>query len=182
VIRSILKDEPFRTGLEKLDPEKALVPDAYNRATAKMLDGYTALYHDHYLQVYNENVDLKDKKMAYYEKRGFSVNAEKNRYYNESLSDLVRNVSVKKRWVEYKGKIIQEINPIFQEPHPSGLLDYRAPFFAPEKNLAGITVNSYFFNIFVIWFMAVFCYIALYFEWLKKVVNSFGKVNIPRLR
>jgi hypothetical protein len=31
----------------------------------------------------------------------------------------------------------------------------------------------------VIWLMAVFFYVCLYFEWLRKLVESFGKVNMP---
>jgi hypothetical protein len=117
--------------------------------------------------------------MAFYEKNGIIVNDEKNSYHNESLSDLVKNVSVKERLLEYDGKLIQQINPIFQAPHPAGLLDYRTAFFVPEKNLFGILISTFSFNILVVWAMALICYVALYLEWLRKIVEFFGNVSIP---
>ena len=144
-----------------------------------MLEGYFEDYRTHYQKVYNDNVNLIEKKMAFYEKNGVKVNEEKNIYFNESLSDLVKNVSVKERLLEYNGKLIQQINPIFQDPHPSGIFDYRTAFFLPEKNLLGLTVSTFVFDILVVWAMALICYVALYLEWLRKIVEFFGNVRIP---
>ncbi len=51
---------------------------------------------------------------------GYNLNDFKNRYYNESLADLVKNVSEKERIIEYKGQLYQQINPIFLDPIPNG--------------------------------------------------------------
>jgi len=40
------------------------------------------------------------------------------------------------------------------------------------KNINGIDTV-------VIWVMALLCYVALYFEWLRKIVEFFGNVRIP---
>jgi hypothetical protein len=85
----------------------------------------------------------------------------------------VRNVSEKERLIEYEGKLYQQINPIFLDPKPSGVLDYRAHFFAPEKNLFGQTISTFLFNNLVIWAMTVLLYLTLYFELLRKLVNAF---------
>jgi hypothetical protein len=103
----------------------------------------------------------------------YSLNDYKNRYYNESLADLVKNVSEKDRIIEYNGQLFQQINPIFLDPRPSGPLDYRAHFFAPQKNLLGKTVSTFLFNNLVIWLMTAVLYVTLYFEWLRKLINSF---------
>jgi len=117
--------------------------------------------------------------MAFYEKNGVKVNDEKNAYHNESLSDLVKNVSVKERLLEYEGKLIQQLNPIFQDAKPSGIFDYRTAFFLPEKNLFGLTVSTFVFDILVVWAMAFMCYVALYLEWLRRIVEFFGNMSIP---
>ena len=52
----------------------------------------------------------------------YSMNEYKNKYYNESLADLVKNVHEKDRIIEYEGKLYQQINPIFVDPRPSGPL------------------------------------------------------------
>ena len=79
----------------------------------------------------------------------------------------------------YKGELIQQINPIFQDARPSSPLDYRAPFFVAKKNFLGLHLETYKFDLMVIWVMSLLFYITLYIELLKKVVDWFGKVNIP---
>ena len=179
ILRDNLRDEPYRTGLEKVNIDEDLTLKKYSKAFGAMLESYFEGYRTHYQKIYNENVNLVEKKMSFYEKNGVKVNDEKNAYFNESLSDLVKNVSVKERLLEYEGKLIQEINPIFQDTKPSGILDYRTAFFVPEKNLLGATVSSFLFDILVVWAMAFMCYVALYFEWLRKIVEFFGNVSIP---
>ncbi|MEK6782469.1 MAG: ATP-binding cassette domain-containing protein [Bacteroidota bacterium] len=180
ILYGVLIEEPFKSGLEKINLKEALTLEKYSKETGLLLAAYVEQYRDHYQKIYNHNVSLTEKRMAFDEKHGFKVNVEKNRYHNESLSDLVKNVNTKGRLIEYDGELIQQVNPIFQEPNPDGLMDYRTAFFLPEKNLVGLRISTFIFNILVIWIMSLTFYIALYFEWLRKMVNSFGKVNIPK--
>jgi ABC transport system ATP-binding/permease protein len=97
----------------------------------------------------------------------------------------VTNISEKNRVLEYEGTLVQQVNPIFLDPIPSGPFDYRAHFFAPKKNLFGAMVSTFWFNVMIIWIMSIFLYITLYFELLKKLVNTFdkmpGKMNLPKV-
>jgi ABC-type multidrug transport system ATPase subunit len=173
-----LKDEPYKLGMEKSDLSKELRPENYTKIRGGDIDAYLEDYKKYYQQIYNRNVDTIEKKMAYLESHGTNINEDKNKYYNESLADLVKNINVKQRLLEYNGKLIQQINPIFQDPKPSHIADYRTAFFLPVKNLFGIQISTFWFNMIVIWAMAFFYYIMLYFEWLRKLVEAFGKVNI----
>ena len=177
LLRDNLMNERFPS-LVKMDVE-VLVPGKYSKAMGAALDTYIEEYRKHYQKIYNQNVLLREKKMAHYESQGFPVNDEKNRYFNESLSDLVRNTSTKQRLLEYKGELIQQINPIFQDARPSSPLDYRAPFFVAKKNFLGLHLETYKFDLIVIWVMSLLFYITLYIELLKKVVDWFGNVHIP---
>jgi hypothetical protein len=181
VLSDNLKDENFPS-LVKLDFHQALVPGNYSKTIGAELGEYIEEYRKHYQKIYNQNVLLREKKMAHFEKQGFPINEEKNHYFNESLSDLVRNTSTKQRLLEYQGELLQQINPIFQEAKPASVLDYRAPFFVAKKNFLGQTMGTFIFNLLVIWVMSMFFYVTLYFELLKKVVNLFGKVSIPKLK
>jgi hypothetical protein len=107
----------------------------------------------------------------------FKVNDAKNKYFNESLADLVRNIDEKDRILEFRGELLQQINPIFVSPKPKSALDYRTHFFAPEKNLFGLRVPTFTFNLLVIWLMSIILYVTLYFEWLRKFVNLFDKAS-----
>lgn len=173
-----LKDEPYKLGMEKSDLSKELRPENYTKIRGGDIDAYLEDYKKYYQQIYNRNVDTIEKKMAYLESHGTNINEDKNKYYNESLADLVKNINVKQRLLEYDGKLIQQINPIFQDPKPSHIADYRTAFFLPVKNLFGIQISTFWFNMIVIWAMSFFYYILLYFEWLRKLVEAFGKVNI----
>lgn len=180
IIRDVLKAEPFKPGFDKTNLDQQVVLEKYSKTFGQLLAGYFEQYRAHYQKIYNDNVDLIEKKMAFYEKRGVKINEEKNRYHNESLADLVRNISTKERLLEYKGKLIQQINPIFQYPAPQGALDYRTAFYLPEKNLLGMTVSTVLFDILVIWVMSAILFVTLYFELLRKLVDSFGKMNLPK--
>lgn len=180
IIRNTLRNEPVKPGFENVDLDKELTPETYTKLRGMAIDNAIEQYRKHYQKVYNENVILKEKKMAFYEKNGFNITEEKDRYFNESLADLVKNVNTKSRLLEYDGRLIQQINPVFQEPTPAHPLDYRTSFFFPEKNLLGATVSTYWFNMLVIWSMTLILYLLLYFEVLKKAIDSFGKVSIPK--
>lgn len=177
VIRHTLAEEPFREGLENVDLEQALQPGTYTQDTGLRLSAYFSQYKKHYQKIFNENAVLIEKKMAFYEKNGRDVDAEKNIHRNESLSDLVKNVLVKERLLEYKGEIIQQINPVFLLPRMENPLAYRTAFFAADKNLLGFQVDTFTFNLLVIWLMSLTFYVLLYFEVFKRILKLFGKLN-----
>jgi ABC-type multidrug transport system permease subunit len=127
--------------------------------------------------VYNQNAAMQEKKMNYYQSHGWDVNWYKDRYFNQTLSDMVRNVNTMDRMVEYNGKMIQLIDPIYQEVKPSGLLDYRAPFFASEKNFLGTTMDTFYFNAIVLWIMSGLLYLALYRLWLRKAITHIDAIH-----
>ncbi len=154
--------------MEKFTPE-------FNKKLEDFLLGYRKFYQD----VYNRAVATREAiifKMENEKDSDYQLNEIKNRYYNESLADLVKNVSEKERLIEFEGKLYQQINPIFVDPKPKGALDYRAHFFAPQKNLFGTSVSTFLFNNLVIWLMTVLLYITLYFELLQKLINSFERM------
>ncbi len=182
IIRGVFRTEPVKPGFEKVDLDAELTPETYSKLRGMALDNAIEQYRKHYQKVYNDNVLIVEKAMAYYEKNtpGYTITGYKDQYFSESLSDLVKNITTKERLLEYEGKLIQQINPIYQSPTPAHLLDYRTQFFFPEKNLLGATVSTYLFNLLVIWVMTLLLYLFLYFEVLRKGIEAFGKVNIPK--
>ncbi len=177
IIYSELRAEPFREGIEKLDLKSTLSKNGYTKEAGVMLDEYLVNYKKHYQEEYNTHADLIEKKMTFYESKGGNILEEKNKFFNESITDLVRNSTVKERILEYKGRLIQTINPIFQLPQPTYWFDYRTAFFVPEKNLAGYLISTYWFDLLMIWLMSIGCYILLYLEFLRKIVNFFTSMG-----
>jgi ABC-type multidrug transport system ATPase subunit len=169
IIRNTLANEEYKEGIEKLDLT------SYSKQSGDQLNAYLNRYKRHYQKMFNENAQVVEKKMEFIEKQGRNVLDEKNRYYNESIADLVTNVATKNRLLEYKGQIIQQINPVFQEPSSSNPLSYRTAFFFPKKTLFGLTLSTFVFDLLVIWSMSVVFYILLYFEVFRKLLSLFGR-------
>ena len=146
IIQTIIQNDFYKKGFEKeLDTDwtlKTFTPE-FNK---KLEDFFTA-YKKFYQDAYNRAVAAREAvifKLENEKDSNYKLNEYKNKYYNESLADLVKNVSEKERIIEYDGQLFQQINPIFLDPKPNGPLDYRAHFFAPQKNLFGAD-GKYFF-------------------------------------
>ncbi|MBL6447249.1 ATP-binding cassette domain-containing protein [Fulvivirga sp. 29W222] len=184
IISQELSDEPYREGLENIDVINDLTIGNFNKEKATQLEQYFGKFKAHYQDVYNKTVAIRDNMVYSFENNkeyDYNLNEYKNKYHNESLADLVMNINEKDRIIEYQGKLIQQINPIYNDPDkPEHLLDYRTHFFAPKKYLLGSYVDTYYFNIIVIWIMTLILYFTLYFELLKKGISAFGKIKFGR--
>jgi hypothetical protein len=179
IIRTSLAEQDFKKGMEDVKFDQPWPLAMFTPAVDKRLEDYLAELKKHYQTIYNKAVAAREglsQKMENDKSAGYRLNDYKNRYFNESLSDLVRNISEKDRIIEFDGRLIQQINPVFLSPKGAPNLSYRTHFFAPEKNLLGMLVSTYWFDTLVIWLMTVCLYITLYFELLRKLINSFDKM------
>jgi ABC-type multidrug transport system ATPase subunit len=158
ILRKALAFEPFAGAAEI---NSVLSQHGYSASLGNQIDGWLDGYRKHYLQVFNDREHVIDKLMAFHEKTGWSVNEYKNTYFNESMNDLLRNVQAGDPLIEYRGELVQQIDPIFQAATPSGVMDYRTGFFLPEKNLLGAMIPTYVFNVLTIWVMCLVLYISL---------------------
>jgi hypothetical protein len=89
------------------------------------------------------------------------------KYHNKSLEVLVLNSETKDFYRETPVSIMQKIAPIYKDPDFN---NGRAHFLASEKRIAGRSFGTYGFNLTVIWLMCTILYVALYFDWLRKLL------------
>ena len=173
LIQSTIAKDFYKKGLEHLSFNEPWTLAQYTPEFDQTLQEYFERYRDFYQEVYNVKVALRERLIVNLENQGdYNLNQNKNVFFNESLADLVMNVSEKDRIIEYDGELVQQINPIFLDPRPSSVIDYRTHFFSPKKNLLGAQVSTFWFNALVIWIMTFVLYVTLYFEFLRKVVTS----------
>ncbi len=123
-----------------------------------------------YIKVYNYTTDQKDVAVgkankAFKEQGGF--HQLKEDYRNEGLRDLVTNKLEIDAVIELDGELIQQNNPVYRDSP-----NLRAHFFAPTKTFFGKRYDTYWVNMFVIWFMTWILIIALYNDWLRKLLKS----------
>ena len=182
LIRKSLRDETYKEGMEKVDFTSPWSLQLFTPAFDSVLTAYLDRFKEHYLDQYNNIVTRKENDIAKLQKTSnYNVLEFKNHYYNEDMADLVKNVNTKERILEYKGELIQQINPVFNDPKQTGMLNYRAHFFAPMKNFLGMKFDTYYFNMLVIWLTTLVFYILLYFEALRKFLNLFSRVPLPQM-
>jgi ABC-type multidrug transport system ATPase subunit len=98
----------------------------------------------------------------------------KRTYYNESLEEFVTNKNEFQRLVEYKGELLQKIDPIYLDPVFPLI---KSHFYAPQKQVFGHFLPTFWINFGVIWISTLLLYIALYFRLLKKFLDSFERIG-----
>jgi len=112
-----------------------------------------------------------------------AYNQMRMKYENEAVHDMVMNTGKLTRIIPWKGQLVQKIYPIFFEDHrPRNAIDFSSNFYVPTKPFAGKIFDTYYFNIAMIWFFCVMLYIALYYQWLRKLVNSFERYRKYRIK
>lgn len=140
----------------------------------------TILKNDYKLHL-NRKTQLRLALDVAYKKLGYdSFEALKNTHMNLSLDELLRNVNTKTRIELYKGEFIQNIDPVYKAPQANGFFNYRTHLFSASKLFCGKKINTFWFNIVVIWVMTVILYISLYFNLLKIIINTFNKITIRK--
>ncbi len=191
IIRHALEQESV-LGRIKADASALLSPETFNKQRAGEVRTHLDALKEGYIQQFNAVDNQKEKMIAFFENDaslGYNLTEYKNTYYNESLADFVKNTSAKDRIIEHKGRLLQQIDPIFKDAEVTGPFNYRAHFLAPRKSIAGVLVDTYWFNIAVVWLMSALLYVTLYFEAFKnffvftgKVIGRIPKPNLPALR
>jgi ABC transport system ATP-binding/permease protein len=103
----------------------------------------------------------------------------KERYHNETITELVKNISETHRIIEKDGKLIQKIYPIYKDPDPDHFIDFDAQFYMPAKHFMNQNIDTFYFNTGVIWSMTLVLGILLYFDVLRRIVDGIGNVSTP---
>ncbi len=136
----------------------------------------------YFMQKYNNEVDKRDKilnKLDEKYKNEGGVKWLKNSFFNESLDDLMRNKTEIDKIIEKNGELIQQLDPVFKKPDS----DFgRAHFYSSYKFFAGYKINTFVFNILIIWMVTFLVYLILLFDGLRKLIdlisgNNYSKSN-----
>jgi ABC transport system ATP-binding/permease protein len=101
----------------------------------------------------------------------------KENYTNKRLNDVVRNEEAKQKSIETPRKIIQKYEPVFMSP----VSRYgRGQFYTPFKQIGEVEIDTFWFNILVLWVVTLILYIALYYKLLQKAITFGGSIRMPK--
>jgi ABC transport system ATP-binding/permease protein len=154
-----------------------LTPDRITVEVAKSAISYIETIRKVYVNVYNEAGNRKDALKT----RLTGENLQKflklrDSYHNKSLEEFVKDRNESTKIFIYKGELVQKLDPIFMDSKNNLI---RAHFYAPQKQIFGIKVDTYIVNVIVLWIITFILYLALYFRVLKRLLDSgedfFGK-------
>lgn len=187
LLRNEITNELLTVGADRYNQTDNLEVGKFDSATYQVTNKFLTTLLEYYGIRYENAVKERDKLMGELtddEEKRASFNRLRDKYENEAVTKMVENTLDPLRIVEWDGELLQKIYPIYFDDHrPDHWLDFRDNFYIPTKHLAGRKVDTLYFNVTVIWTMTIFLYVALYFEWLKKIVHGavmrrkYGKRN-----
>jgi ABC transport system ATP-binding/permease protein len=169
--------EFFQLHKRKFKFEDSLYVDKIDLAIAdSLINHFTALqrwyslrtnYIDDLIQVKIHEMISTPEKEAEFQKL-------KDNYYNNFLADFAKNKMAPLAVVRLDNRLVQKIDPVYLDPQDPNKYSFRTHFMAPRKNFFGTLVDTFTFNVAVIWFFTVLMYILLYYQGLKKMLDLFG--------
>ena len=180
LIRNELNKELHYIGQDKFIGINELYPNKFDSTVYISTNEFIETLRQYYVNRYNQADRYRDhqiQELTNTPRKKAEYDALKTHYSNESIADLVKNQNEAHRIIEQDGQLVQKIFPIYMTPHPSGLLDFRDQFYVPEKHLFGRHFDTLYFNVSMIWCMSIVLIIALYFDVLRKIVNSLALVS-----
>ena len=172
LISNEIKDQLVKVPSVKIDAPEKFNSGMFSEEIGKSLKTYLDKLKKFYSEEFNKVNRQKENVIGYWmSKDAKKYNQTRDYYYNESVSDYVRKSLEKNKILEYKNRLVQQYDPIYEDPRISGFFNFRAHLFAPRKYFLGKYFDTFWFNMSVIWAFTLILYITLYFELLKKLLN-----------
>lgn len=177
IVKNVLA-ELYENTESKLIPVRYLTPSLFNenayRRVKYLMDSIKLISQNNY----NRSSREKDEIYSTMEKQLGGKDALlklQDDYVNRSITDLVLNRNQLKKIIEYDGYLIQRMDPVFEVPHSK----YgRAHMYAPVKVLGNIRIDTYWFDLMILWLSVGMAYMILYYDLLKKMMTQLESVLI----
>lgn len=183
LLRNELSHEVKAVGEDYFPELNELRSDSFNPSvyekTQEFISALRKLYNNRYKKANQAKTDLVASMTATDEQKANFVRLQ-NLHRNESISDIVTGKTRLVRIQEDDGKLIQQSNLIYKDPTPSGRFDIRHQFYTPKKYFLGGTYDTINYNLGVIWFFSILFSIALYFDWLRKLIELLGRISFTK--
>ena len=155
-----------------------LTPERFTPEVGLNTNEFIQKLNGYYSNMENEANNKRNAIVDYWnEKNPNSHNRLREAYQNEAVNEIVKNIYAKKNINSYRDHLIQIKDPVFEIPWVNNIFDYRAQFYSPVKYFLGHEFNTFWFNMWVVWLMTAFCYVALYYDWLKRSMDFFPEVT-----
>ncbi|HEY9123728.1 MAG TPA: ATP-binding cassette domain-containing protein [Bacteroidales bacterium] len=167
-----LKITPFKY-------DSLLIPSRFDSLAFVRASNYVRHARDISVKILNNTIEKKDDYTQRLILREFSNDEGqlvkfKNRYFNQAVADEVLGKTSSDQIAVVDNCLIRKFEPVFNFPKNNF---GRAHYFAPAKKIGNWFLDTFYFNIIVIWLMVAICYVCLVTNVLKRFMDriSFEK-------
>jgi hypothetical protein len=170
IISNEIKKELISTPKIEFKYSSDLTPDKITPEIAEAAINYIEVLRRYYIDYYNFADGKKNSLTEKLQNENGNMYIKlRDTFHNASLEEFAVNKNESTTLIEYKGELIQKMDPIFMDPRNKFI---KAHFYSPTKQIFGNYVDTYIVNVIVLWVMTLLLYIALYYRLLKKVLDS----------
>ncbi len=148
--------------------DDSLEPDKFTPLIADSLSSYITRAGSYFTKISNSASDLRDH---FYKLNEEKLRRLEKRYFNYKLEEIVTKYYEPDKILRNKNSFVQNIHPIYLDPDKKGFLEFRTHFFAPSKNIFGVRVDTFVFNISIIFAGIIILYLVLYFDLVAGLVK-----------
>jgi ABC-type multidrug transport system ATPase subunit/uncharacterized tellurite resistance protein B-like protein len=180
LVRGEIERELRVVGKDKFQHLNELVPGKFNSEIYQQTASFLTKLSNFYVNRYNVADQKKEEKVALMtnsEEKQKEFERFRHEYHNETIAELVKNLGETNRIIEKDGRLIQKIFPVYKTPEPEHLVDFNAQFYMPAKHFLDRDVDTFYFNMAVIWSMTLVLAIALYLDILRKIVDALASIS-----
>ena len=179
LVQNEIRRELTRVGEDKFPEVKALSAAHFDSLVFERASDFLSKLNNYYINRYNAADQKKQEKVAAMTdspEKEKQFETFRHQYHNETVAELVKNLGETNRIMEKDGRIVQKIYPVYKKPDPDHLVDFNAQFYMPYKHFFNTDVDTYYFNMGVIWFMMIVLMIALYFDVLRRMLQGVERI------
>ena len=165
-----IKKEQALTPDLKFEYTESLIPEKVTPEIVTSALNYVELIRKYYIAYSNSANDRKQAiltNLQAEDSEGFLKL--RDMYTNESLEEFVTNKNETQKVVDFKGEIIQKMDPIYMDTKHNFV---KAHFYAPEKKVFGLELDTFVVNVIVLWVITIIFYFILSFRLLKRFLDS----------
>jgi ABC transport system ATP-binding/permease protein len=181
IMNELAKEQSINGQVEAGMAFSDIIADYLDLTFIDAAEEYLENLNRYYILLYNKAGSEKDRIISRYhqtdEGKEYFIK-KRDRYFNSSLSDLVRNSRAVTRIAEHDDQLIQKTDPVYRDPEGRFI---KAHFYSPEKRFFGYSLDTLLVNIIVIWFMTILLSVALYFRIMKNLMEKteefFGRLK-----
>ncbi len=168
LIRNELYKITSSSDVREFEMIDGLYPEKFNIDVADSLSGYLEKLTDFFNYRVNDAEKTKDEFVILNKDKLKQLEKE---YFNYKLEEIVTKYYDPDKIITFRNTLIQNTDPVYLDPPVKGFPGFRTHFFAPSKNVFGKRVDTYVFNITLMFFCSFLLYLILYKDLLSVTIK-----------